>query len=143
MAEGAFRASAQRRGLDCLVDSAGTAAYHVGNPPDPRAIATAAANGIDIAGQRARQIDRDDFFRFTHIVALDRANLEGVRARAPRDATARLSLMMDAVDGRRGDGVADPYHGDAETFAATWEIISLGVDAWVRRLINEGADLKV
>ncbi len=143
MAVGAFRASAQLRGLECMVDSAGTAAYHLGSPPDPRAIAVAAAHGIDIAGQTARQIEREDFYRFSHIIAMDRANLEGLRARAPRDGTAQLALLMDVVDGRRGDGVVDPYHGDAETFAATWDDISLGVTAWVRRLMLNGHDLQV
>ena len=56
MAEGAFRAAALRRGLECRVDSAGTASYHIGHPPDPRAIAVASLNGIDIAAQAARQI---------------------------------------------------------------------------------------
>ncbi|HEY6965672.1 MAG TPA: low molecular weight phosphotyrosine protein phosphatase, partial [Erythrobacter sp.] len=63
MAEGAFRAVAEQRGLSCLVDSAGTASYHVGSQPDPRAIAVASLHGIDIAGQAARQIERDDFYR--------------------------------------------------------------------------------
>ena len=143
MAVGAFRASAQLRGLECMVDSAGTAAYHLGNPPDSRAIAIAAPHGIDIAGQTARQIERDDFYRFSHIIAMDRANLAGLRARAPRDGSAQLALLMDVVDGRRGEGVADPYHGDAETFAAAWDDITLGVNAWVRHLKHTGLDLKV
>ena len=143
MAEGAFRAAALRRGLECHVDSAGTASYHLGHAPDPRAIATAARHGIDIASQTARQIAHADFYRFTHIVALDRANLEGVRARAPRDGTAQLALLMDAVDGRQGQPVADPYHGDIAAFEAAWQIINLGAHAWVERLISENADLSV
>jgi protein-tyrosine phosphatase len=143
MAEGAFRAAARERGLACTVDSAGTASYHLGHQPDPRAIAIAEKHGIDIAGQSARQVERNDFYRFSHIVALDRANLEGLRARAPRDTLARLSMLMDAVDGRRGEPVADPYYGDAEAFEAAWSVIALGVDAWVERLLREGASLRV
>lgn len=137
MAEGLFRAAAQERGLACLVDSAGTASYHTGSQPDPRAIAVAARHGIEIAGQAARQIERDDFYRFTHIVALDRANLEGVRAKAPRDGTARLAMLMDAVEGRRGEAVADPYYGDMAAFESAWQVIRLGTDAWVDRLLAE------
>lgn len=142
MAEGAFRAAAQERGLACLIDSAGTASYHVGHQPDPRAIAVAGANGINIAGQSARQIQRDDFYRFDYIVALDRANLEDLRARAPRDATARLAMLMDAVEGRRGEPVLDPYYGDAAAFEAVWSVIQPGVEAWADRLKQEAATLR-
>jgi len=138
MAEGAFRAAARQRELSFHVDSAGTASYHVGSQPDPRAIAVANLKGIDITGQLARQIERDDFYRFSHIIAMDRANLEGLRARAPRDVTATLAMLMDAVDGRRGEPVADPYYGDTAAFEAAWRVISLGTGAWVEKLIREG-----
>ena len=142
MAEGAFRVAAAERGLACAVDSAGTASYHIGSQPDPRAIRIASLNGIDIAGQAARQIERDDFYRFSHIIALDRANLEGVRARAPRDGTATLAMLMDAVAGRRGEPVTDPYYGDAAAFERAWSVISLGVDAWADKLLVEAAQMK-
>jgi protein-tyrosine phosphatase len=142
MAEGAFRAAAQKRGLACHVDSAGTASYHLGHQPDSRAIAVASQNGIDIAGQSARQIERDDFYRFTHIIALDRANLEGLREKAPRDGTARLAMLLDAVDGRRGEPVADPYYGDAAAFEAAWSVINTGVAAWADRLLQEAEKLR-
>ena len=143
MAEGAFRAAASRSGLDCTVDSAGTAAYHIGNPPDPRAIAVARANGVEIAGQAARQIERSDFYTFSHIIALDRANLEGLSCRAPRDGTAKVALLLDAVDGRRGEVVADPYYGDAAAFEAAWHEINQGVEALVARFMKEGVSLTV
>lgn len=139
MAEGAFRAAAHQRGLAVMVDSAGTASYHVGSPPDPRAIMVAERNGLNIAGQAARQIERDDFYRFTHIIALDRANLEGLRSKAPRDGTARLAMLMDAVDGRRGEPVADPYYGNAEAFENAWNVITLGTQAWADRLLTEAS----
>lgn len=137
IAEGVFRELARERGFACLVDSAGTASYHLGSPPDARAIAVAARHGVDIAGQAARQIERDDFYRFTHIVALDRANLEGIRSRVPRDATAQLSMLLDAVEGRKGEPVADPYYGDEAAFEAAWATIHLGVEAWLARLMQE------
>ncbi len=141
MAEGAFRAAAARSGLVCHVDSAGTASYHIGDQPDPRAITVAGNHGVDITGQSARQIAHEDFYRFRHIIALDRANLEGIRSRAPRDGTARLSLLLDAVEGLQGQPVPDPYHGDAATFETAWSTINLGVEAWVARLLSETADL--
>ena len=139
MAEGAFRVAASRSGLECAVDSAGTASYHIGSPPDPRAVAVARANGVDITGQAARQIIAEDFHRFTHIIALDRANLGGLKARAPRGAKARLALLLDAVEGRQGEAVADPYHGDIAAFEVAWADINQGVDALVARLLRERA----
>ena len=139
MAQGAFEAAAHARGFSAHADSAGTASYHLGSPPDTRAIAVAGLRGIDIAGQAARQIERDDFYRFGHIIALDRANLESVRTRTPRDATARLAMLMDAVEGHEGEPVPDPYYGDMAAFETAWSLISLGTQAWVERLMREPA----
>lgn len=137
MAEGAFLSAARRSGLACSADSAGTASYHVGSAPDPRAIAVAHAHGVAINGQLARQIERDDYYRFNHIIALDRANLEGIKARAPRDGTATLSLLLDGVEGRMGEPVPDPYYGTDEDFARVWALINEGVEALVARLLAE------
>ncbi len=142
MAEGVFRAVAEQRRLPVHAESAGTASYHVGHPPDARAIEVARAHGIDIAGQSARQIERDDFYRFRHIIALDRANLEALRVKAPRGATASLAMLMDAVAGREGEPVADPYYGDAAAFEIAWRVIHLGVNAWAERLARETAALR-
>jgi protein-tyrosine phosphatase len=142
IAEGALRESARLREFACLVDSAGTASYHIGSKPNSRAIAVAARHRVDIAGQSARQIEQDDFYRFTNIITLDRANLEGVRARAPRDGTARLSMLLNAVESRAGQGVADLYYGDDAAFEAAWEAISIGVEAWLARLQREAATLR-
>lgn len=142
IAEGAFRAAVQERHFSCLIDSAGTASYHVGSQPDSRAIAVANRNGIDISEQAARQLVRDDFYRFSHIIALDRANLEDLRARAPRDGTASLAMLMDAVPGRRGEPVPDPYYGDTAAFDKAWDMITLGVNAWADRLLREAANIR-
>lgn len=127
MAEGAFRKAAAEAGLDCEVDSVGTAAYHIDSAPDPRAIATAQKHGVDIAALQGRQLMARDFDRFTHIFALDTANLAGIRAKAPREARAKVSLLMDAVPGREGQPVADPYYGDESDFEAAWEEIDVAV----------------
>ncbi|MEM7688398.1 MAG: low molecular weight protein-tyrosine-phosphatase [Pseudomonadota bacterium] len=137
MAEGAFRKVAQEAGLDCDVDSVGTAAYHLGEAPDPRAIATARKHGVDIGGALGRQLSPADFDRFGHIYALDTANLAGIMARAPRDARARVSLLMDVVQGREGEAVADPYYGDEEDFEAAWEEIALAARHLVEKLKSD------
>ena len=143
MAEGAFRAAAARHGLECDVDSAGTASYHIGLPPDPRAIATAQANRVEIGNQLARQIGREDFYRFTHIFAMDEANIAGIRAQSPRDATARVALLMDALDGRQGKPVIDPYYGDEALFARVWDEIAAATEALAAGFAREGVSLRL
>ncbi|MGY6551579.1 MAG: low molecular weight protein-tyrosine-phosphatase [Erythrobacter sp.] len=137
MAEGAFRAAARRLALDVVVESAGTASYHTGNPPDPRAIATASAHGVNIAAQTARQLEPADFFRFTHIIALDKANLEGIKPRRPREAGAAVSLLLDWLDGHEGQAVPDPYYGEAAEFEAAWQIINRAAQALAAALAQE------
>lgn len=134
LAEAALRDAVARAGVAITVDSAGTGAWHVGHPPDPRAQAVALAHGIDISGYRARQVEAADYRRFTDILALDRDNLAELRRRAPGDATARIGLLLDAVPGRKGQAVADPYYGDAAGFEVTWADVSAAAAAIVARV---------
>ena len=134
LAEAAFRREAARIGLDVVVDSAGTGDWHVGEPPDPRAIAVARTNGIDISGYRGRQVAPGDFERFDHVVALDRANLAKLRASRPPGSRAELSLLLDHVPGREGEPVADPYYGADEGFDTTWADVTAGARALARRI---------
>lgn len=124
LAEGVARAAFAAAGIDARLDSAGTGDWHVGRPPDPRAQAEARRRGIDISDLRARQLARDDFYRFDLILAADATNLRDAEALAPADATARVRLMLDLVPARRGEGVTDPYYGEDDGFAATWDDVS-------------------
>jgi len=134
LAEAAFRAEADRRGLDVTVDSAGTGDWHVGRAPDPRAQAAARRNGADIAGLRARVVTPADFRCFTYIVALDAQNLKDLKAIRPADATADLSLLLDHVPGREGAAVADPYFGDDAGFDVTWRDVTAGAKGLADRI---------
>jgi protein-tyrosine phosphatase len=138
LAQAALRREAERLGLPVEVDSAGTGDWHVGRPPDPRAQAVAARNGVDISHLRARQVQAEDFRRFDHIVALDADNLADLRALAPADATAQLSLLLDPVPGREGEAVADPYYGDDAHFDVTWRDVTEGARALTRKLAAQG-----
>ena len=128
LAEAALRQAAAARGMELVIDSAGTGGWHAGEPPDARAISTARTQGADIAGLRARQVTVEDFKRFDLIVALDRSNLRDLRAIEPEGATARLSLLLDHVPGREGQSVADPWYGGIEDFAITWIEVSAGAE---------------
>ena len=134
LAEAAFRAAAARAGLAVAIDSAGTGDWHIGEPPDHRARAEAARHGIDISTYRARQVEPADFHRFTHICALDSANLVNLRELAPPGAPARLALLLDYVAGQTGGSVPDPYFGGQDDFAECWRLVSLGADALVEAL---------
>src|SRR3546814_6607327 len=114
LAEAAFSREARRLGLDVDIDSAGTGTWHIGHPPDSRASAVAARNGVDIAHLRARQVTADDFRRFDYIVALDAENLNDLRRMRPADGKAELSLLLDHVEGRVGQAVAEPDYGGDE-----------------------------
>ena len=137
LAEAAFRQEAEQVGLDVEVDSAGTGHWHVGEAPDRRAQATAKRHGADIGGYRARQVTPEDFHRFSHIVALDREYLAALRRLMPKNGAAQLSLLLDHVPGRQGQGVADPYYGGEAGFEAAWADVMAGAQGLVR-LIEEG-----
>lgn len=135
LAEAAFRAEAAKAGLAVHIDSAGTADYHVGEAPDPRAIRTAARFGIDISGYRGRQAIAADFARFTHIFAADHDNLGNLERIAPAGHGANLSLLLDLVPGREGQSVADPWFGEEEGFLTTWEEVTAAARALVTKLL--------
>ncbi|HEX8640107.1 MAG TPA: low molecular weight protein-tyrosine-phosphatase [Allosphingosinicella sp.] len=137
LAEAAFRAEAERLGLEVEVDSAGTGNWHVGEPPDRRAQAAARRNGSDISHLRARQVRAEDFARFEHIVAMDGRNLADLRRLRPARARAELSLLLDHVPGREGHAVADPYYGAEEHFDATWSDVAAGAGALAGKLAGE------
>lgn len=137
MAEGLLRArieSSPLRGR-VVVDSAGTGDWHVGRPPDPRAIATAARHGVDIAKLRGRQIGAPDFQRFDWVLCADRANLRDVRALAPPGARAQSALLLEwsgLEDG--GVEIPDPYTGGASHFEQVWGLLDRAASGVVARL---------
>lgn len=120
-AEGVFRHRFQQAGLGARVefDSAGTGDWHVGQPPDPRSVATSRRLGVDLSGLRARQLQDADFEHFDWLLCADRQNLADVRARMPAHARARSLLLMDWA-GIGEVEVPDPYTGGAAQFDAVW-----------------------
>lgn len=122
-AEGLMRNHVRAAGLTdrFVIDSAGTGGWHAGDPPDPRAIATAAGHGVDISDLRARKIRGSDFSSFDLIVGMDRQNVADLeRLRPPRSA-ARVALFLEAALGERAE-VPDPYYGDDADFEAVFSL---------------------
>ena len=106
-----------------LVDSAGTAGYHVGSAPDERSIAVAFKNQIDISQQRCRRFVREDFDRFDHIFVMDKSNYEDVLALARHEAhIQKVKLLLESSELDLQE-VPDPYYGGASGFDYVFELI--------------------
>ena len=97
------------------VDSAGTGDYHIGEPPDRRAAATALARGYDLSAQRARQVANLDFEAFDYILAMDHSNLSELQSRCPAQHQGKLNLLLDFGSSGRAE-VPDPYWSGQDGF---------------------------
>ena len=136
MAEGALRARLASSPLAgrVQVDSAGTGGWHAGEPPDRRAIACARGHGVDIGGQRARQLTVADFERFDWILCADRANLRDALRLAPAARRKRVALLLEWAGIPEWSDVPDPYTGGPEDFQQVWRLVDSAAQAVVARL---------
>jgi protein-tyrosine phosphatase len=124
-AEGVFRAFVEQRGAAKAIeiDSAGTSAWHVGEPPDRRMIRIAGARGYDLKALRARQARSKDFLDFHLIVAMDHSNIKDLRDIRPKDARAKLIMLGEYLDAVNPKAVPDPYAGDDDGFDTVLDMI--------------------
>ncbi len=113
LAEGILRHKIEIEGLDWTIDSAGTAAYHIGNPPDARSIAIAKQHQVDISRQRARQIKTADLDDFDLILTMDHSNYRNVLSLVKEESQRKkIKLMMDFALDHSIEEVPDPYWDD-------------------------------
>lgn len=124
-AEGVFRLLAQREApeLRLRIASAGTAQYHVGNPPDARAQEAARRRGYDLSGLRARHVEAGDFERFDYILAMDRSVLAALSRAAPGTARQRVKLFLEFSPDADELEVPDPYYGGPNGFEHVLDLI--------------------
>ncbi len=136
LAEGTFRAHVEAAGLGehFEIDSAGTGGYHAGEGPDPRSVAEARKNGLDISGQRARKLVAADLDRFAYVVVMDDSNRRNTLrlARTPAQA-ARVSRLLDEVHGGPSE-VPDPYYGGPDGFTHVWNLVDDATGALLKRI---------
>jgi protein-tyrosine phosphatase len=125
-AEGVLRyvAAQEAPNLSIEIDSAGTADYHIGAPPDSRSQRAALRRGIDLSGLRARQVTLDDFARFDLILAMDRDNLRELQAMQPRNSNASIKLFLEYAPELNLHDVPDPYYRDAGAFEEVLDLTS-------------------
>jgi protein-tyrosine phosphatase len=134
-AEGVFRhALESNTDLSVHVDSAGTHAYHIGDPPDRRAIDAARRRGIDIRNLRARVVEDDDFENFDLILVMDQENLQTLRQRAPVHTHERIQLVMSYAPDAHSREVPDPYYGGAKGFEEVLDLLEQAAEGLVKRV---------
>ena len=107
-----------------IVDSAGTAAYHVGNLPDSRSIAVAKKYNIDITDQRARAFSKNDFEKFDLIYAMDASNYKNILklARSKKDAS-KVKMILNEIIPESNSEVPDPYYGGENGFEEVFQML--------------------
>lgn len=137
-AHGVFRKLVQDEGLmeRIEIDSAGTHGYHVTEPPDRRAILTAARRGVDLEDLRARRAEPEDFLYYDYILAMDQENYMSLSAICPRGMERKLMLLMDFAPQLRTREVPDPYYGGTTGFEQVFDMVEVagkGLLAHIRR----------
>jgi protein-tyrosine phosphatase len=135
-AEAVFRAVAAREApeLRIEIDSAGTAGYHIGDPPDRRSQEAARRRGYDMSDLRARTVVPEDFERFDFILAMDRENLSTLRRSAPPAARERIRLFLEFVPEADTAEVPDPYYGGANGFEQVLDLVEAASRALLAHL---------
>ncbi|MCF6209774.1 MAG: low molecular weight phosphotyrosine protein phosphatase [Gammaproteobacteria bacterium] len=135
-AEGVFAKRVADAGLDERVDidSAGTHAYHVGEPPDPRAQRTAASRDVDLSRLRARKAVAEDFEAFDYVLAMDRDNYERLQAICPEGLGHKLQLFLRYAPELDIDEVPDPYYGGPAGFDRVLDMIEVAAEGLLEEI---------
>lgn len=124
-AEGVFRHMLAESAphLEVYVESAGTHAYHVGEPPDKRAQAAARERGYDLSSIRARRVQDSDFEMFDYILAMDEDNHRLLVERCPAEHKAKIRYFLEFHAQAPGPNVPDPYYGSSNGFDYVLDLV--------------------
>jgi len=135
-AEGVFRAALDRAGIADQVQasSAGLGDWHVGSPPDRRAIEAAQRRGYDLSTLRGRKVEAGDFTRFDWILCMDDSNLRALTEMKPDDFAGHLGLLLEFAPATGVREVPDPYYGGAEGFDRVLDLIEASTAGLIARL---------
>jgi len=140
-AQGVFETLVEREGLSdvVVIDSAGTHAFHVGEPPDERAREAASRRGIDLSRQRARRVAAEDFGAWDYILAMDEDNLALLHGQCPSEHRETIRLFLEFAPDAGEREVPDPYYGGATGFERVLDLVesaSEGLIADIRRRLG-------
>jgi protein-tyrosine phosphatase len=137
LAEGIMKKKLKDYGIEAVVDSAGTAAYHSGEQPDIRSIAVAIKNGIDISDQRARKFKTEDFDRFDRIFAMDESNYYDLRKIARNNTDLnKIEMILNSIHPEENKSVPDPYYGGDDGFNNVFRMLDKACDRIASELAN-------
>ena len=138
-AEGVLRHKLRVAGLGdhVKVDSAGTHAWHEGEPPDPRSQRHALARGYDLSDQRSRPVVAADFERFDLILAMDWDNLALLEEQCPREHRAKLARLSEHAGRHASPVVPDPYSGGRAGFEQVLDLVEDACDGLVATLLAQ------
>ena len=129
MAHGIFREKIKERGLNVIIESAGTSSFHNGEPSDPRSISTLQAKGIDILDLRSRLFVLSDFDDYDYIFTMDTSNQRNVQLMADEIGHSNSpKMIMDLVYPNEGISVPDPYYGGATGFEDVYQMLDRSLD---------------
>ncbi|RJE71086.1 protein-tyrosine-phosphatase [Pseudoalteromonas sp. MSK9-3] len=120
--EAVLKGMARDAGLSLDIDSAGTIAYHQGNPPDKRSRAAGEIRGYDFSHMRARQVRQQDFTDFDLILAADKVNLSDLLALCPAQHKHKVKLFLSYGE-QSVDEIPDPYYGEGDGFEIVLDLI--------------------
>lgn len=138
LAEALVRKKAEESGLSLLVDSAGTASYHIGNPPDPRTVANAKKHHLDLSNLKARQFATTDFDNFDRIYAMDEDNRNMIlKLAANEPSKVKVKLLLEHHPHVDFANVPDPYYGDESAFEEVYQLLDETTDYLIESLRNE------
>ncbi|MCF6190007.1 MAG: low molecular weight phosphotyrosine protein phosphatase [Cocleimonas sp.] len=137
-AEGVFRHVVNQRSMQDMIkiDSAGTHAYHIGEPPDSRSQAMAKSRGVDLSGQRAREVEAIDFERFDYVIAMDRSNYENLKDIASVEQQEKLHLFMGFTSAWDNAEVPDPYYGGGDGFKNVFDMVQSASEGLLERIVK-------
>ena len=123
LAEGILKNKSQH--LNIQVESAGTAGYHIGNPPDIRSVEIANEYGLNLKNQRARQFTKSDFKNFDIIYAMDKQNYADIiRLASNQKEREKVRMILNEVNPGEFKSVPDPYYGGENGFKEVYEMLN-------------------
>lgn len=125
----------QQLNQQIYVDSAGTGDWHVGEPPDTRAVQAAFQRGYDLSLLRARQVQASDFSEFDYIVAMDGDNMRNLLAICPDHYHHKINLLLDFGE-HDTKYVPDPYYGGREGFERVIDLIESSTEQLLIHIKN-------
>ena len=138
MAQGILENKIKEEELDVEVDSAATSDYHIGDPPDPRAIKKAAEYKIDITHYRGRQIAAEDFEKFDKIYVMDSSNYSNTLEVCSKDnAKNKVEMILNLSYPGKNKSVPDPYFGGEDGFEEVYRMLDAACDVIIQDIKND------